>query len=290
MSTILETSSASFDPEDLRTQLDESISTAATTDHLVQNLKNLFSLFDGFEYDHDLVCAAFEKVFDKELRVLTYTSNSSIEDLLDTDKRVELDYYAFYNQVIVAYAEKRVIIEDFYIEQRPKGIINYSFQMDQMGHKATLHISAHTRNGKIVYGERKGTSFASVENLKNLFRYYDGSEPYDHNQSYSAFENAFDKNVTALTYLAGTDVTNLGDPAGRVTLTFDDIFDNISRWVEKCWVPMELAYIKPVSGGNIEYSVRGSYMGRTIATSSFASTVNGKITRVETKMFEIEKS
>ena len=92
----------------------------------------------------------------------------------------------------------------------------------------------------------------------------------------------------ALTYLAGTDVANLGDPAGRVTLTFDDIFDNC--WVEKCWVPMELAYIKPVSGGNIEYSVRGSYMGRTIATSSFASTVNGKITHVETKMFETEKS
>ena len=65
MSTILETSSASFDPEDLRTQLDGSISTAATTDHLIQNLKNLFSLFNGSEHDHDLVCAAFEKVFDK---------------------------------------------------------------------------------------------------------------------------------------------------------------------------------------------------------------------------------
>ena len=36
----------------------------------------------------------------------------------------------------------------------------------------------------------------------------------------------------ALTYPAGTDVANLGDPAGCVTLTFDDIFDNISRWVE----------------------------------------------------------
>ena len=83
---------------------------------------------------------------------------------------MELDYYAFCNQVIVAYAEKCVSIEDVYIEQRPKGIINYSFQMDQMGRKATLHISAHTRNGKIVYSEQKGTSFALVENLKNLFR------------------------------------------------------------------------------------------------------------------------
>ena len=173
MSTIFETSSASFGPEDLRTQQDGSISTAAMTDHLVQDLKNLFCLFDGSVYDHDLVCAAFEKVFDKELRVLTYTSNSSAEDLLDTNKRVELDYDAFYNQVIAAYAEKRVSIKDVYIEQRPEGIINYSFQMDQMGHRATLHISAHTKNGKIVFVERKGTSFASVDNLKNLFRYYD---------------------------------------------------------------------------------------------------------------------
>ena len=118
MSTILETSSASFDPENLRTQLDGSISAAAMTDHLVQNLKNLF-LFNGSEHDHDLVCAAFEKVFDKELQVLTYTSNSSVEDVLDTAKHVELDYYDFYNQVIVAYAEKHVSIEDVYIEQCP---------------------------------------------------------------------------------------------------------------------------------------------------------------------------
>ena len=290
MSTIFETSSASFGPEDLRTQQDGSISTATMTDHLVQDLKNLFCLFDGSVYDHDLVCAAFEKVFDKELRVLTYTSNSSVEDLLDTDNRVELDYDAFYNQVIAAYAEKRVSIEDVYIEQRPEGIINYSFQMDQMGHRATLHISAHTKNGKIVFVERKGTSFASVDNLKNLFRYYDGSEPYDHNKSYSAFENAFSKNVTALTYPAGTDIANLGDPAARVTMTFDDIFDNISRWVKKCGEHVELASIKPVSGGNIEYSIRASYMGRTIVTSSFASTVNGEIARVETKMIKIEKN
>ena len=96
--------------------------------------------------------------------------------------------------------------------------------------------------------------------------------------------------MTALTYLAGADVANLEDPAGRVTLTFDEIFDNISSWVKKCWVPMEHTYIKPVSGGYIEYSVGGLYIGHTIATSSFASTVNGKITSMETKMFEIEKN
>ena len=126
------------------------------TDHLVQDLKNLFCLFDGSVYDHDLVCAAFEKVIDKELRVLTYTLNSSVEDLLGTDKCVELDYDAFYNQVIAAYAEKCVSIEDVYIEQHPEGIINYSFEMDQMGHRATLHISAHTKMERLFLLNEKG--------------------------------------------------------------------------------------------------------------------------------------
>ncbi|KAL7556495.1 hypothetical protein ACA910_009058 [Epithemia clementina (nom. ined.)] len=278
MSTLFETSSASFRPESLAFQADTDSSPVSD---FIHDLQHLYLLFDGqSEFNHDKFYAAYEKVFDEDLKFLTYSFSSSFEDRLIPDKRVELDFDAFYNQVI-AYAKHHTRIENFSAHVQQDNSVEYTFHIDQRGHKTALRIKAQTKNGKIIRAERAETSFVAIESFKNLFSLYDVSGLHNRHEAKLAFDAVYDKEVTALTYPAGIDDALLGDHSKRVTFHYDDLFENLTKCIDNVEGPVEIVSIKPLDGGMFEYSVRARYAGRLLTFNSLVSTKDGKITRVE---------
>ena len=286
MSTTFETSSASFQPEKTAKDTIASSSSRDATADLVENIRNFLSLFDGSEFVHDKLYAAFEKVFDKDVSVTTFKPTSTVEEHRHNENRVTLDFQTFYEQVISAYAKMRVRIEDVLIHVPGEGAVEYSFCGNQKGHGVTVHISARTLNGKIIRTEQKRNSYAAIENFKHLVSLYDGSKSYNRHECYTAFTAAFNKDAVALSYIAGTGIDDLGDASKRTTFNFEEMFENLSRWAEMIDGPVRAVYVKALEEGMFEYSLQGSYKGRLLTTQSKASTHNGKIVYIETKTIE----
>ena len=276
MSTTFETSSASFQPESAQADYH------ATSHDIVQNLRDLLLLLDGSEVHETNFYNAYNKVFHKDARVLTYFSDSPLEDRMDPTKQVELDHDSCYQQVFLAYAKKRVKVENVSIQAPSADKIEYFVQLDQMGHTAVVHLSAETRDNKIYHLERKETRLLAIENLKNLFIKHDGSQPYNREQCFEAFEATFDENGTALTFPSGTKPEDFGDLSNRVHLNFNEAFANYSGWIQSLDSALKIVFMKPKEGGVLEYALQGSYMGDRFTCFNRAHSSHDKIVSVET--------
>ena len=276
MSTTFETSSASFQPETAQQNFHES------SNDIVQNLRDLLLLFDGSDVQEAKLYAAYDKVFHEDVSVQTYSSDSPLEDRMDPDKLVELNHDDCYKQVFLAYAKMRVKVENVSIQVPAAGKIDYFVQLDQIGHTAVVHLSAETRDNKIYHLERKETRLLAIENLKNLFIKHDGSQPYNREQCFEAFEATFDENGTALTFPSGTKPEDFGDLSNRVHLNFNEAFANYSGWIQSLDSPLKIIFMKPKEGGVLEYALQGSYMGDTFTCFNRAHSSHDKIVSVET--------
>ena len=288
MSTTFETSSATFQPETTNSENNyfEYSSFSEETADLVENIRNFLSQFDGSEYKDEKVYAAFEKVFDKDVSVLTFPASTSVEEHQHPENRVTLDFHSFYHQVIAVYGKMRIRLEDISIHVPSESAVEYYFSGNHQGHRVTVHICAETRNGKIIRTQHKDRTYAAVENFKRLVSLYDGSGSYDRNVCYRAFSAAFNKDAIALSYVAGTCIDDLGDSSKRITFNFEEMFENLSKWAEMIEGPVRVVYAKAMEGGILEYSLQGSYKGCLLTTQSKASTHHGKIVYVETKTIQ----